>query len=65
MAERRPMVSLDGTIHYGLREDQKRLIEENGFDANKAHIIRDDNKAMLVRVDGTYYLLYKEGKTNG
>ena len=65
MAERRPIVSLDGTIRYGMSEEQKRLIEFYGLDAEKAYVVRDDSKNTLVRIHDKYYLLEKEGKTNG
>lgn len=63
MAERRPMVSLDGTIHYGLREDQKRLIELHGLNPDKAVVMRNDRENLFVRIDKTYYLLPKESDT--
>ena len=57
MAEGRPMVSLDGTIHYGLTEQQKRLIEAYGFDPNEAVVIRDDSEHMLIKIETIHYLL--------
>ena len=60
MAERRPMVGLDGTIHYGLTEKQKRLIESYGFDPNKVVVIRDDGDHMLIKIETMHYLLKED-----
>ena len=57
LAEHRPMVSLDGTIHYGLTEKQKRLIESYGFDPNEAVVLRDDSDHMLIKIENIHYLL--------
>ena len=63
MAERRPRVSLDGTIFYGISECEKKLIELHGLDPDMTIIVRNDTAAMLVRSDGIDYLLQKEGDT--
>ena len=60
MAERRPRVSLDGTIKNGFSEDMRKLIESHGIDPEKCVVIRNDMRNMLVKFNKTYYLLYKE-----
>ena len=65
MEERRPRVSLNGTIKYGISEDEKRLIESHGLDPDKCIIVRNNTDNMLLRIDEKYYLLWKEGETNG
>ena len=61
MAERRPMVAFDGTIHYGLSEEQKILIESHHLDASNAVVLRDDCELMLIRVDNMHFLINKGG----
>ena len=57
MAERRPRVSLDGTIKHGISEDMRKLIESHGIDPEKCVVIRNDMRNMLVKFNKTYYLL--------
>ena len=63
MTEGRPMVSLDGTIHIGLTENQKRLIESYGFDPDEVVVLRDDSENMLIKIETTHYSLMKERDT--
>ena len=61
MAERRPMVGFDGTIHYGLREEQKSLIESHNIDASNAIVLRDDFESMFIRCGNRCFLINKGG----
>ena len=60
MDERRPRVSLDGAIFFGISECEKKLIELHGLDPDGVIIVRNDTEDMLVRSDGIDYLLGKE-----
>ncbi len=63
MAEHRSRVSINGTIRYGISEEEKRLIESHGLDLDKCIIVRNDTDNMLLRIEKTYYLLRKESDT--
>ena len=63
MVDRRPRVSPDGTIRYGVSKEEARIIELNGLNPDKAIVIKSDSENLFVMIDNSYYLLRKRSDT--